>query len=259
MECIVEELNRYFILENMRGVPIQIPKHEIENSLARLIIIEKTYNQESRYKDPIIPYFTDTEQFEQELLDKSRGLSRDHLTTYVNKLKQIAMSPDNNSITSDNIEVELTPNNLRIGVINNFISIPIINQQLGANMYNTLRTSYLGDISDDTNFNIDAVCVILRYITLGGFSLQWAILPDVINNADLTNELNLEVFASAINHNFPRYCSLFPDIEFMFGSIGRFPYCLNDKLLSDNILVESNPPFIEKIIQDLIGIILKQH
>jgi hypothetical protein len=59
--------------------------------------------------------------------------------------------------------------------------------------------------------------------------------------------LDVELFGSPINHNLSKYCSLFPDIEKDFGSIGSI-FCIDKKIWNANKYFVANPPFDELIM-----------
>jgi phosphorylated CTD-interacting factor 1 len=64
--------------------------------------------------------------------------------------------------------------------------------------------------------------IIYRYQLLGSNNHQLAVLPNVMGKMFSDYNLNFECFASAINNTFPRFCSIYWDLEKYFGSVGSF-------------------------------------
>lgn len=100
-------------------------------------------------------------------------------------------------------------------------------------------------------FNSIIYSILLRYFTLGSNNNQLAVSPKKM--VDYTNKysLSFETFASAINHQTEYFCSVYPDIEKYFGSLGNF---FNAKMIRG--CYNFNPPFQEDIINDGIKKIL---
>lgn len=61
--------------------------------------------------------------------------------------------------------------------------------------------------------------------------------------------INLESFSSALNTTVPHYCSLFPDVEGAFGSIGPF---FDLKELGEHYLIQVSPPRIGSITKQAV-------
>ena len=86
-------------------------------------------------------------------------------------------------------------------------------------------------------------CILLRYFTLGSNNNQLAVSPKTMNQFKNKFNMTFESFASAINYNSKYFCSIYPDLESLFGSFGNFfevefiKGCYN-----------FNPPFQEDII-----------
>jgi hypothetical protein len=64
--------------------------------------------------------------------------------------------------------------------------------------------------------------IIFRYQLLGSNNHQLAVLPSIMSEMKNDYNLNFECFASAINNTFPKYCSIYWDLERHFGSVGSF-------------------------------------
>lgn len=93
------------------------------------------------------------------------------------------------------------------------------------------------------NFIEVLYCILLRYFTLGSNNNQLAVSPSTMKQFKDEYMMSFESFASAINFNSNYFCSLYPDLESIFGSFGNFfevefiKGCFN-----------FNPPFQEDII-----------
>lgn len=99
------------------------------------------------------------------------------------------------------------------------------NIKIAKSVYTKLLNKFLKyKESNDVTHNLDTLvwCLLFRYITLGSHNHQLAVIPSVMNKLKENYNLNIELFASGINHYFDNYCSLFYDIEKHFGSCGSF-------------------------------------
>tara|TARA_Y100000389_G_scaffold202648_1_gene248556 strand:+ start:3545 stop:4768 length:1224 start_codon:yes stop_codon:yes gene_type:complete len=83
-------------------------------------------------------------------------------------------------------------------------------------MVNTLKKHNI------KNPDVIIYCILIRYLAIASLGNQLAVHPNILSNLQKTLKVNIEGFASSINHFFPNYYSLFPDLEHYFGSLGRF-------------------------------------
>ena len=108
--------------------------------------------------------------------------------------------------------------------------------------YDYLKSLYIKNGGID-NFKDLIYSILIRYFTLGSNNNQLAVSPNTMNIFQNEYNMNFESFASAINFNSEHFCSLYPDLESIFGSFGNFfetdfiKGCFN-----------FNPPFQEDII-----------
>jgi len=105
----------------------------------------------------------------------------------------------------------------------------------------------------------NALRVSMRYDTLLSNGQQWGIPQCHVDYLYSTWGVRNEAFASPINSRLfgkkdAIFCSLFPDIDSHFGSIGSFFDTDLDR--SGNWIV--NPPFIESIMNDSANVVLAQ-
>ncbi len=125
----------------------------------------------------------------------------------------------------------------RLNNILNNILIPI-------RVYDKMNSFYSGPEGkmDDLLWAIS-----YRYQLLGSNNHQLAVLPNIMEQMKQDYNLNFECFASAINNTFPKFCSIYWDLEKYFGSVGSF---FNIKPVSGTF--GFNPPYQKDIIE--IGI-----
>lgn len=116
------------------------------------------------------------------------------------------------------------------------IIIPIDKYNLLINKYNK---KYSGNVDD-------LIWIILyRYQLLSSNNNQLAVLPTILDLMNTDFNLNFECFASTINSNTKKYCSLYFDVEYYFGSIGSF---FNTKVFEG--CYSFNPPYQKDIIDN---------
>lgn len=70
--------------------------------------------------------------------------------------------------------------------------------------------------------NVIIYNILIRYLAIASLGNQLAVHPNILNSLKKSLNVNIEGFASSINHFFPNFYSLFPDLEHYFGSLGRF-------------------------------------
>jgi hypothetical protein len=126
------------------------------------------------------------------------------------------------------------------------ISKIIRNIKVSSTVYKKLKNKYSIYSKNYKNIDIDVLlwCLLFRYITLGSHNHQLAVIPSVMDTLKSKIKLNIEVFASGINHYLDNYCSLFNDIEKYFGSLGSF---FNIKPIRG--LFGFNPPYENYIME----------
>jgi Phosphorylated CTD interacting factor 1 WW domain len=109
-------------------------------------------------------------------------------------------------------------------------------------LYQKLRSTYNGpqDQMDEHIF-----ILLLRYTLFGSKKETISLSVNfVYDNPKLLDKIPLEVelFGSPVNRNLDKFCSLYPDIERYWGSIGSF-FCLEDKYFEKYRYFVSNPPY----------------
>lgn len=119
---------------------------------------------------------------------------------------------------------------------------------------------------DGVNSNESIATVLLRYSGLFPISGNfWSIPPEaylyfsenILEYAPSMNDIEefpiVECFASPLNFNLPTYCSLFPDVDAPFGSIGNFFEVYNS---FEPGLYIVNPPYTERLIDATAAVVL---
>jgi len=104
-------------------------------------------------------------------------------------------------------------------------------------------------LSPDTIFKM-----LLRYHSIfcenGNF---WSLHPTICSVIQQRYHAQIECFSSPLNSNFSMFCSLFPDVDSDFGSIGNFFHSISNFGPGTYM---ANPPFIEDIMNRSVSSIL---
>lgn len=103
-----------------------------------------------------------------------------------------------------------------------------------------------------SGFSRAAFLLLYRYSYVDpGFRRQGYLAPKYFEDISRAfgRKIDLEGFASAFNTTIPRYCSLFPDIEAHFGSLGSF---FDLDYSRDLHLIQVSPPRIGSITSQAI-------
>lgn len=115
---------------------------------------------------------------------------------------------------------------------------------LSRSRYETLLAAHTGG-SD--SFNDNLFCMLCRYASLFSPGMQGAIPPPVFDTLRRHFPIAHELFASPLNSAQPTFCSLFPDTDAVFGSIGSF----FEADLSSG-MHQANPPFVESLMSAMV-------
>lgn len=99
-------------------------------------------------------------------------------------------------------------------------------------------------------FNDLLGCALLRYASLNSSGHQWA-MPRPVKDEFYKLGVNFECFASCFNHQFEYYCSMFPDIERFFMSLGPFQHI---KYIKGFYM--ANPPYEIDLLTNMTNTIL---
>jgi hypothetical protein len=145
--------------------------------------------------------------------------------------------------------------NLKVNTNNENVIKIIKNIKIAKSVYNKLAIKFTKyKESNIVKYNLDTLiwCLLFRYITLGSHNHQLAVIPSVMSKLKINYNLNIELFASGINHYFDNYCSLFYDIEKHFGSCGSF---FNFNPIRG--LFGFNPPYENNLMENGVNKIIK--
>lgn len=122
--------------------------------------------------------------------------------------------------------------------------------ELNKTLYDKLKKTYTGS---NNKFNEYVFILLLRYTLFGSKKETICLSVDfVYNNPKITNKIKLEIelFGNPVNRNLSKFCSLYPDIEQYWGSIGSF-FCLEDTIWSKYKYFVANPPYDEYIMEQM--------
>ena len=95
------------------------------------------------------------------------------------------------------------------------------------------------------------ICLMLRYDSLNSLGNQMG-MPIPIKNKFKICKIGFEGFASALNHNYKYYCSMFYDIEKYFMSLG--PY---QNITYSRGIYLFNPPYEKILLNNMINNIIQ--
>lgn len=122
-------------------------------------------------------------------------------------------------------------------------------------IYNKIHKDILyeyRDKIDDDTFNKIVFVLVKRYISFNIFDSNMASVPQHLYNEIIKvnhGKNVIECFAGVFNHITNKFCSIFWDYEYIFGSIGNF---FETTFTKDDILL-INPPFNVPIINKVIN------
>eukprot|EP01059_Diplonema_ambulator_P011595 TRINITY_DN21597_c0_g1_i1.p1 TRINITY_DN21597_c0_g1~~TRINITY_DN21597_c0_g1_i1.p1 ORF type:complete len:378 (+),score=113.97 TRINITY_DN21597_c0_g1_i1:141-1136(+) len=118
---------------------------------------------------------------------------------------------------------------------------------ISSTQWDKLRRQYRWD---DDKFEQCVALMMLRYrcLTGGRSGLQDAVPKEVMGVLQRRLDVEVEGFASPINSELGCFCSMFPETDVVFGSLGSF---WDFSPTSGSI--EVNPPFTEQVMADLDG------
>ena len=99
-------------------------------------------------------------------------------------------------------------------------------------------------------FPFNMIHMLLRYSIFDTSSQQWSIGIDLYETISELFDISFETFASPLNFNMYRFCSLFYDTDSIFGSVGSFYNLTCEHLLLNNIKgVFFNPPYLPILME----------
>jgi hypothetical protein len=164
---------------------------------------------------------------------KSKGIKLDKVGTISNKVNEYLDTMD-----QLNFEVKIDLSEEGILSVNDnqfYINMDTLNELL---------------LLDDNIINLAKMLVRYNCLLMGG--QQWSIPKNVYEYFVNNFEVSIEGFASPLNHKLDKYCSLFPDTDANYGSIGNF-----FRLKFENINLLVNPPFVDYVIENMANKIIR--
>ncbi len=120
--------------------------------------------------------------------------------------------------------------------------------RIESHKYNKLFFNYKSGASKNMNgFKLALWRLLARYDPLMSTGYHAAIPAEVFDVLKNYIKVDCELYASPLNSYLPRYCSLFPDTDCVFGSIGNIVYSnIRNRLFNKGGAFEVNPPFTEE-------------
>ena len=120
-------------------------------------------------------------------------------------------------------------------------------QQLSRHKDHEEATTTDNDSSSRT-FEEDLFSLLARYSVLEGYGWQAAVAQPVLAAMHTHFGVSLECFSSPLNSYMPSFCSLFPDTDAQFGSLGSF---FDFHPLEGSF--EANPPFVMPLMIKMVN------
>ena len=219
-----------------------IPNNYSDTNILKITLLDfcKYNNNTTNYEeiiDKLLAEFIIFFNKQVEILEKYKksNFFINYRNNYKIKKKEVTQIRNNSNIFfyKFSIIVGFGINNEKLENIINNILLPI-------DVYNKLKINYSGDIKfiDEYIWSI-----IFRYQLLSSNNHQLGILPNVIKKLEQEYNLTFECFASAINCTLNNYCSIYYDLEHLFGSHGNF---FNTTFIEG--MHTFNPPYQKNII-----------
>jgi hypothetical protein len=219
-----------------------IPDNYDDISILKITLLDFCkYNNDVKDYEEIINNILDEfiSFFEKQILIlenyKKSGFYINQRSNYKISKKEISQVRNNKNITFYKFLI-----NVNFGINNEKLENIINNILLPLDVYNKLKNNFTGNIKliDDYIWSI-----IFRYQLLSSNNHQLGILPSIINNMQVDYNLSFECFASSINCTLKNYCSIYYDLEHLFGSHGNF---FNKNFIEG--VYTFNPPYQKNII-----------
>jgi len=241
-------------------------KYEIHNIFERFLTSHHNHLAKSNPKPGVgrvrlnsdLPYI---KKMMEELYQKRKFFKNGHQLKKIdikNKVESILIRVWNNQ---NYIHTTLTSLHLPIEFANDYLKFANgeVFQRIASDNLNKLITG----LSNNKWTQAHLKKMILRYKANLIGSQQWGIPSDVYDHLYSKFGARYEAFASPLNSRFlgkdgGYFCSLFPDTDEIFGSLGSFFNV--DMLMSGKnkrIVWSVNPPFVESIMEDTFRKIFK--
>lgn len=114
------------------------------------------------------------------------------------------------------------------------------------NLYKKYKKNEKKEGNKKRNFFEICFCLLLRYKTFGGETHQLSMEKKFKDEMRKKFNIDFELFASAVNSYYTKWCSLFYDIEKYFGSYGNFYHL---KLVKGFYI--ANPPYETLLLEKM--------
>ena len=117
----------------------------------------------------------------------------------------------------------------------------------GGGASNTGGAVFDEPVFDEALYRRFLYCVLARYHALLGHGFQAALGGRAFEVLLRRLEVRFECFASPLNCRYSSFCSVFPDVDWVFGSVGSFFDDASFRPRTGSF--EANPPFVAELMQ----------
>lgn len=232
------------------------------------------YSLGYRYEDAIIPSVTNQTELPRNVLKEMLGFIKnqrvndslidriiekldytEYLPTLMEKLRKY--------IRSDQYKTQISQHNVgKYDIENDYVLLHITNPKLiveskyyciiHKEVYKKLSFKYGSYGKYKGSLDNLIWSILFRYKILNSHNDQLAVMPTIKNCLRKKHKVDVELFGSAINHHYSRFCSVFYDLEKYFGSLGSYYDFIPIKGV-----YTSNPPFNEHLMEKASRLMIK--
>ena len=208
------------------------PSHKIQ--FADVIFSTIMYDLHS--DDPVIPTLVNAKIIK-ETVEVDNKISRGNIRKLNTQLRS-ALKLIHTLAHGTLSEYRITKDHIRKQIVLKYKDIPC---SLPAKLY----TKMMGDLDPSVSKAMGDKLIwmlVYRYTTVGSYgdNMNLSLRPDLIRG--------VELFGSAFNHHTERFCSIFPDLEAPFGSMGN--YFTHVPPPGTTLFI--NPPYINLIMENAV-------
>ena len=197
-----------------------------------------------------------SEYYEKKIINNTNNHMTNHTTNNTtNKLAELFINANNKfketiKWLGDNMNYLTCECDIALISLDNYmISYKNYKKNINFNRYYNLLKNY------EKPFPYDLIKMLLRYSIFNTSSQQWSIGDNLYYQINEIFDVDFEMFASPLNFNLNIFCSIFPDTDMIFGSIGSF-YNIQPEFLLNKCIrgVIYNPPYIPSLLDTTIQI-----
>ena len=231
----------------------------IDNILARILFESYSCKKLETLEDGLFNILPNTSSLENDIKTTFNIIPSNTVTTIIkeinleNKIKNILLEISNNIKKEKNIFTNITIDKSNGFEFTLFYENNKIKLKIPIAIYNKLKKRYTEYIRKSPHsYKCDdlIICLMLRYDALNSLGNQMGI-PVPIKDKFKRCKIGFEGFASALNHHYKYYCSMFYDIEKYFMSLGPYQ---NITYIRGVYLF--NPPYEKVLLNNMINNII---